>query len=165
MQRSSVTRPPDRAWSRRADSVIEGFSGEILVPPAVWREVAEAGARPGAAEVQKARAEGWLQVKAPASASPVQALRTQLDEGEAEAIALALEFSQILLLLDESEGRETASRLGLACTGTIGVLLRARKCDRLPALKPVLESLVQRHSFRLSRRFYEAVLHEVGEAP
>ena len=61
--------------------------------------------------------------------------------GEAEAIALATELPHSLLLLDDADGRETALQLGLDFTGTVGVLLRAKREGKLLALKPVLDRL------------------------
>jgi uncharacterized protein len=145
--------------------LLREFYIEVFVPPAVWREVTSAGSRPGSAEVQLAKNDGWLHIKVPTSSAFVMQLKRQLDDGEAEAIALAVEFPQSLVLIDESDGRETASLLGLDFTGTIGVLLRARKSGRLPALKPVLDTLIQQHSFRLARPLYDQVLREAGESP
>ena len=65
---------------------------------------------------------------------------------------------------DDADGRETALQLGRDFTGTVGVLLRAKRVGKLSALKPVLDRLMQRHSFRLSRSIYEAVLRQAGEA-
>jgi predicted nucleic acid-binding protein len=144
--------------------LLREFYGEVLVPPAVWAEVTSAGTRPGAEEARSARQAGWLQLRAPASAPLVRQLQRTLDAGEAEAIALATELPQSLLLLDDADGRETARQLGLDFTGTVGVLLRAKRVGKLPALKPVLDHLVQQHRFRLSRKLYEAVLRQSGEA-
>jgi predicted nucleic acid-binding protein len=45
-----------------------------------------------------------------------------LDAGEAEAIAIALEHSANLVLLDERKGRHAARQRGLAVSGTLGVI-------------------------------------------
>jgi len=43
--------------------LLREFFNEILVPPAVWREVVDEGrGRPGAAEVELTAQEGWLRV-------------------------------------------------------------------------------------------------------
>jgi hypothetical protein len=145
--------------------LLREFYTEVLVPPAVWAEVTSAGTRPGAAEAQAAKAGGWLQLRTPASTPLLAHLHHTLDAGEAEAIALATELPQTLLLLDDADGRETARRMGLDFTGTVGVLLRAKRVGKLPALKPVVDQLVQQHRFRLGHSLYEAVLRQAGEVP
>lgn len=85
--------------------------GELIVPEAVWQEVVvEGSGHPGADEVKTAP---WIKMRAVTNRPLVQALRQDLDAGEAEAIALALEVGAELLLMDEHLGRETARHLGL----------------------------------------------------
>src|SRR5437660_898930 len=68
--------------------------GRIILPTRVFHEVTQEQPHlPGAAEVNKAVSENWIEVQTPAS-SPLDAwLRANLDEGESQAIALALELS------------------------------------------------------------------------
>lgn len=145
--------------------LLREFYTEVLVPPAVWAEVTSAGSRPGAAEAQRARHAGWLKLHTPAATALLAQLHRTLDAGEAEAIALATELPHSLLLVDDADGRETALQLGLDFTGTVGVLLRAKREGKLPALKPVLDRLTQQHRFRLSASLYAAVLRQAGETP
>jgi len=56
----------------------------------------------------------------------VKVLRRELDKGESEAIALALQAQADWTLLDEKEGRRVAKSLGLRVTGVLGILLCAR---------------------------------------
>ena len=69
----------------------------------------------------------FLRVCDAANIQHVSALRETmgLDAGESEAIALAMEQRADLLLIDERKGRQTAKRMGVRITGTVGVLLRA----------------------------------------
>ena len=123
---------------------------EVVAPPAV---VVEFGRRPP-----------WLSVLPVADAARVADLKTALDAGEAEAIALALSLPQTTLLIDEVRGRRVATRLGLNVLGTAGVLLRAKRHGLAPAVRPLLDALREEHSFRLSDALYGQVLREAGEA-
>jgi predicted nucleic acid-binding protein len=65
----------------------------------------------------------------------LQLLRRDLDDGEAEVIALAVEHRADLVLLDESDARKTEDVYGLSKTGIIGLLIRARREGRIESLK------------------------------
>jgi hypothetical protein len=56
----------------------------------------------------------------------LRVLLLQLHRGEAEAIALATDLKADIVLIDEQEGRQLASKTGLAVTGILGILLRAK---------------------------------------
>lgn len=97
------------------------FPKGIVIPQAVWREVVETGeGQPGAQEVSIAR---WLTVKQITTAAIVTVLRMELDEGEAEAIALFLEHPAEAILLDEKNARRVARRMNLPTLGTVGILI------------------------------------------
>ncbi|WP_303884140.1 DUF3368 domain-containing protein, partial [Acetomicrobium mobile] len=88
---------------------------------------------------------------------------TQLDYGEAEVIALALEMGARLVLLDEKEAREFARKLGLKVLGTIGLLIWAKKEGIIDNLKVYLDALQMKAGFRVSQQLYKQVLKEVNE--
>lgn len=139
----------------------ERFPGGILVPEAVWREVVhEGGERPGAREVATAN---WIPVQKVHAGGTVRLLRAELDEGEAETIALAHEVGADVVLLDERDARRTARRMGLKVLGTVGILLWAKQAGKLVNLQEQLEALQSRGKFRLSQRLYERALEEAGE--
>ena len=136
--------------------------GELLIPEAVWREVVVAGAgQPGAEEV---RAASWIETRDVANEHLVRALRQDLDAGEAEAIALALEVGADLLLMDERLGRETARHLELRYVGLIGVLIAAKRSGLIDAIKPRLDRLRDGAGFRVSDALYARVLQDEEEA-
>ncbi len=113
--------------------------GELLIADAVWQEVVVDGAgQPGSLDVKEA---DWIRVVSVANRSLVQSLRKDLDAGEAEAIALALEIEADLLLMDERLGREIAQFLGLRYTGLIGSLVEAKHRGIITTIKTYLDQL------------------------
>ena len=77
----------------------------------------------------------------------MQALRRELDQGEAEAIALAVQVKAEWTLLDERHARRVAKELGLRVTGVLGILLWARREGKLPSLKTAIAQLRDRQVF------------------
>jgi predicted nucleic acid-binding protein len=86
-----------------------------------------------------------------------------LDEGEAEAIALASELGARVVLLDERDARRMAERIGLRVLGTVGVLVWAKRAGHIASLSAELDALEGRGRFRLSKALRERVLREVDE--
>jgi predicted nucleic acid-binding protein len=133
--------------------------GQVAIPPAVWAEVIQGGARGiGVTEIQTAE---WIRVTM--LADPRRAdLLSDLDRGEAEVLALAQERHADLVVLDERLARRYARRLNLKLTGTLGVLLRAKQQGLVPAIKPLIEQLVQ-GGIRLSDDVIAKTLQLAGE--
>lgn len=135
--------------------------GEVLVPPAVYHEVVSSPPDAvGASEVGAAR---WIQVREVEDRPLVEALSVNLDAGEAEAIALAVETGADLLLVDERRARAIARRLGQRVIGVLGVVLEAKVKGLLPEVRPVLEELSASAGFRISATLYARVLEAAGE--
>ena len=133
--------------------------GRLHIAEGVWEELNAGGQRwPGREEVAAA---DWIERHTVQNRALVTALRRDLDQGEAETIALALELGADLVLLDEREGRHTAQRLEL---GVIGLVLEAKARGALPAIRPHLDALRQKAGFYLSEPVYHAALSLAGES-
>lgn len=89
-------------------------------------------------------------------------LNAEIDRGEAEVIALALEQKASLVLLDDSDAREKARIYQLEITGIIGILLRAKYCGKIASLAKTLEAL-QNSGFWMHDRLIHRVLLEADE--
>ena len=66
-------------------------------------------------------------------------------------------------MIDERRGRQVATRMGLTYIGLLGVLLEAKRKAFLPEVKPVLDELVAKAGFWVSRELYTRVLLAAGE--
>jgi len=145
-------------------SLLEKLFESIVVPPAVWREVVEQGGdRAGALEVAQARQAGWITVVEPVDTALLRLLKRDLDDGEAETIALAIEQKATLVLLDETDARATADLHELSKTGVIGLLIRAKQEGYIDLLKPDLDRLRHYGCFWIEDRLYRLALDAVGE--
>jgi len=137
-------------------TLLRYFFDEIIVPEAVYREcVIEGKNREDAKRIGKAK---WIKVAKIKNTDLKKAFMMVLDEGEAEAITLALEKSADLILLDEYEARNYT----LNVTGTIGVLIRAKYRGKIATLKDVLEKLKET-GFWLNDDLYTKILKKEGE--
>jgi predicted nucleic acid-binding protein len=84
-----------------------------------------------------------------------------VDDGEAEAIALAAE-RQLRIVLDDRKARDVAFRMGLKVIGTVGILVRAKRTGLIPWLKPLMNELAD-NGFRLSEDLKREALLLAGE--
>ena len=64
----------------------------------------------------------WIQVLSVQNTNVMKSINTLLGLGESSAIALALEISNPLIILDDKRARTYAKSLGLDHTGVIGLL-------------------------------------------
>ncbi len=132
--------------------------GRLALLHAVFPEVAA----PAAVAEEFGRALPWLRVRDVADRRLVRSLRTQLDKGEAEVLALALEHEGCVVLMDEKKGRRVARRLGVDVIGTVGLLLRAKRSGVVPAVRPFMDALATA-DFRISEALYREALRRAGE--
>jgi hypothetical protein len=132
--------------------------GEILIPNAVLNELKIDEERPGSQAIRKAISSGWIQAQGVNNEPLAQLLKQTLDQGEAEAIAFAIEMKAAWTLLDEREGRKVAKSLGLKVTGVLGVLLRAKALGKIELLQPIIDDLINKAGFRIAPELLAQVL-------
>lgn len=141
--------------------LLQQLYGTVLIPEAVYRELTDPNFPvAGAIEVQTFI---WIQTRPVQDRILVEALSNELDIGEAEAIALALEMKADQVLIDERRGRMVAARLNLGYTGILGILVEAKSQRLISAVKPLLNALINQAGFWVAEPLYKRVLQLVDE--
>ena len=137
--------------------ILHTLYGEITITPAVRRELY-------ALPEQEKQIEqiGWIKVQAPLDQKMVVELLKELDLGEAESIALAVEEKAKYLIIDEYKGRAIADAYGVKIVGILGVLIQAKQQGVISSVKPSIEKLIE-IGFRLDKKLIAKVLRSLGE--
>ena len=104
----------------------------------------------------------WVEILSVKSKDTQRLLEMQIDKGESSAIALALEISDSLLILDDIKARKVATQLGLSITGTLGIIIKAKLEGIIPSVIPILNKIKQT-DFRLSNEVELQVLKAAME--
>ena len=141
--------------------LIHQLYGTVLIPDAVYRELTDSHFPvAGATEV---RILDWIQTRTVSDRTLVEALSNELDTGEAEAIALAVEIQADQVLMDERRGRLVAARLNLRYIGILGILVEAKSQGLIAEAKPLLDALVNEAGFWVAEPLYNSVLRLINE--
>ena len=82
-------------------------------------------------------------IRKPKNEMFIKHLSEHLDEGEAEAIALATELKADLLLIDEKMGKQYAEAQNIACKAVVGVLIEAKQHELVQLVKPLLDDPIK----------------------
>ena len=88
------------------------------------------------------------------------AVRSELDKGEAAVIHLAIEQKVRIVCIDEWKGRRAALASGLKVTGVLGLLARAKSVGIIQEMTPFVEKALRsgvRYHPDLVRRVLEMV--------
>lgn len=139
--------------------ILRSLGAGVIVPPAVVDELAEGRAL--GVNLPDVTALDWIAVRRPISELAVR-LVTNLGPGEAEVLMLALESREAVIVLDDALARRVAKVLGLRLTGTLGLLLDAKRAGLIQAVGPSLDQL-QSLRFRVGLNARAAVLKLAGE--
>lgn len=130
-------------------NLLKGVYGELITTPEIAEEFGE-------------KLPEWIKIQ-PVSDKKYQVfLETQVDYGEASAIALASEYEDVLLLLDDLKARKLATRLNFKITGTLGIIHKAKQISVIDKVKPLIDKLLST-DFRVSVNIIEEILKLNGE--
>lgn len=99
----------------------------------------------------------WIKIQTVSDKKYQNFLETQVDCGEASAIALATEYDDVLLLLDDLKARKLAFRLNFKITGTLGVIHKAKQMAVIENVKPLIDKLLLT-DFRVADNVIDEIL-------
>ena len=140
--------------------ILKALYAEIYIPEAVYREVTEKD--DSACQVLKT-ALNWIHVEKIANQADKKMYKAKLHDGEVEVMILAQEgTADDLVVIDDNAAKKTAKYLGLKVTGTIGVLLKAKREGIIPEIASVLEKM-KKNGFYISESLEQLVLEQAGE--
>lgn len=139
--------------------LLPALGTSVVIPPAVEREILTGKALgirlPNLEELE------WLSVRTPASQMAVPLVH-DLGPGETEVLMLGLEMPGSVLVLDDALARRVAETLKIPFTGTLGLLVDAKRAGLIEAVRPFLDQL-QELRFHLSPAARSAVLDLASE--
>lgn len=141
--------------------LLPALYGRIVVPQAVFAEITVDERAPGAVEFREAN---WVSVHEVSNRALVDSLFLELDSGEAEAIACAVETQADVLLIDERLGRRIAGRLGVRIMGLLGLVIQAKRTGLITHVRPLVDELIGKAGFWISTDLYAAVLAAAHES-
>ena len=130
--------------------------GTVIVPQAVIDEIIREPAK------QRVRNAPWIKVEAVQDSSQKDIFRARLHAGEVEVMILAREQKADLVIMDDDSAKKTAKFLGLHVTGTLGVLLKAKREGYLEKVEPIMNEMILDGLF-ISDTVKRYVLKEAGE--
>jgi predicted nucleic acid-binding protein len=134
--------------------------GTVFIPPAVHRELlAKTGAE--ADRLDQVLGE-WLTVaQRPELPPQAESELLYIDAGVREAVTLAQQMG-LAVIMDDRLGRQAARRLGVTVTGTVGVVIEARRSELIPAVRPLLED-IQAQGYWLTPELIDLAVALAGE--
>jgi predicted nucleic acid-binding protein len=125
-------------------NLLQKVYGELITTPEIANEFGE-------------EFPDWIKIQSVSDKKYQNFLETQVDFGEASAIALATEYDDVLLLLDDLKARKLAVRLNFKITGALGVIHKAKQLSIIDKVKPLIDKLLST-DFRLADNIVKEIL-------
>jgi predicted nucleic acid-binding protein len=140
--------------------ILPKLFGKILIPEAVFNELIAFHKNIFATQLSANKIE---LTKVTDAVSLEKAKKFDLDSGETEAIALALQLKNIALIIDEKEGKKAAEKLGIKTVGLLGIILLAKQKNHIASVKILLDDLQLKTTFHFSDSLYTKIIQLAGK--
>lgn len=139
--------------------ILQKLYGKIFIPQAVAKEVLVGENKFAFVDLEQI---GWVVIKKVENELLLKTFLQDLDEGEAEALVLAIEMKADILLIDEKIGRNLAHKKNIKLSGTLGVILKAKEKGFIESVKPLLSQMLE-NKIWLSETLIQQILLQAGE--
>ena len=126
-------------------SILKELYEEIIIPQAVFKEVTN---KEDFICRQILKNLHWIKMF-DCKSNDRKMYQAKLHAGEVEVMILAQELNADLIILDDNAAKKTAKYLGLNVTGTLGVLLKAKRENLIESVQPLIKMMLN-NGFYLS---------------
>lgn len=140
--------------------ILKKLYGKIIIPEAVYKELSVKTDSICKKAVDCSL--DWIRVDKIRNQMAKTMYKTQLHDGEVEVMILAKEIAADVVIIDDANAKKHAKYLQLPVTGTLGVLIKAKKNGYIAELKPILLQMVEKGIY-LSQELIVLCLEQVGE--
>ena len=140
--------------------LLKKIYGQIMIPQAVYRELSEK--KESICKKQVDNAFGWIHVEKIENQMAKSMFKTQLHDGEVEVMILAKEKNADIVIIDDANAKKHAKYLKLPVTGTLGVLIKAKRQGYISELKPIIQELIDKNIY-ISEKVMKICLEQVNE--
>ena len=140
--------------------LLKKIYGEIMIPQAVYRELSKK--KESICKKQVDNALDWIHVEKIENQMAKSMFKTQLHDGEVEVMILAKEKNADIVVIDDANAKKHAKYLKLSVTGTLGVLIKAKRQGHISELKPVIQEMIDKNIY-ISEKVMKICLEQVNE--
>ncbi|MFW6282154.1 MAG: DUF3368 domain-containing protein [bacterium] len=142
--------------------LIEKIYGQVIIPEAVNEEVVISGKnKENVEKIVKLIEKEILKVVKVKNRSLVKSFQMNLDYGESEVLALAIDMDASLIIIDEKEARQVADTYNLNKTGFIGILIKAEKLGLIDSAIDLIDLAIEK-GFRINKKLYIKLKEELS---
>ena len=140
--------------------ILKKVYGEIMIPQAVYRELSEK--KESKCKKQVDASLDWIHVEKIENQMAKSMFKTQLHDGEVEVMILAKEKNADIVIIDDANAKKHAKYLKLPVTGTLGVLIKAKRQGYISELKPIIQGMIDKYIY-ISEKLMRLCLEQVNE--
>lgn len=125
----------------------------VIIPEAVYQEVTQ---KDDELKQWISQNREWFVCQKIQFENEKKMYHAKLHKGEVEVMILAQEMNADLVILDDLLARKTAEYLGLNITGTVGVLIKAKRKGILSEVMPLVDNMLG-HGIYLSDKLIQSI--------